>query len=75
MDRVLNLSGHFKSEFRKRLVALRDSINFVLELDDMGLQYDNTGNLFPHLFQLLSYMWSFQDHISFLRIKGIRKSK
>ena len=39
-----------RSEFRRRLIRLRDAINYFLETG-------NEWNLFPFLFQVYSYMW------------------
>lgn len=44
-----------KKDFRNRLIALRNSINFVLSSDSYG--FVRFGNLFPHLASVYRYLW------------------
>lgn len=62
------VSYHLQSDFRFRLVRLRDSINKQLELDENGFSSPYFyGSFLPFLFQVYSFIWMKDERKLFAR--------
>lgn len=60
---------YLKSEFKRRVVRLRDCLNYLLDND--GCLNENLHGFFPCLWSLFSLVWSEGCNVScFLKSRG-----